>query len=60
MLQNVDADNVRVPKRKVFRTETAHNIHRHKRIPLQNQSAHYVSVTKPICDAVCFVTLYVM
>jgi hypothetical protein len=30
MLQNVAAHNVRVPKRKVFKMLTSHNIQRHK------------------------------
>jgi hypothetical protein len=30
MLQNVAAHNVRVPKRKVFKTEMSHNVQRHK------------------------------
>ncbi len=30
MLQNVAAHNIRVPKRKVFKTKTSHNAQRHK------------------------------
>jgi hypothetical protein len=40
MLQNVAAHNVRVPKRKFFKTYTSHNVQPHKMYTITKLKVH--------------------
>ena len=57
MFQNVDAQNVRIPKRKIFKHKHYITYSVTKRIPLQNVKC---TLRKRYKTYVCFVTLYVM
>jgi hypothetical protein len=40
VLQNLAAHNVRVPKRKVFKTYMSHNVQRHKMYTITKRKVH--------------------
>jgi hypothetical protein len=58
MLQNVAAHNERVLKRKVFKTQTSHNVQRHKTYTISKCKLHIMKVLQNIC--MFFETLYIM
>jgi hypothetical protein len=58
MLQNVAAHNVRVPKRKVFKTLTSHNVQRHKMYTITKCKGLITQALQNVCmfcDAVRYV-----
>jgi hypothetical protein len=59
MLQNVAAHNVRVPKRKVFKTYTSHNVQRNKTYTITKRKVHITQALQNVCmfcDAVRYMT----
>ncbi len=47
MLQNVAAHNIRVPKRKVFKTYTSHNVQHQKMYIITKHKVHIKGIVQP-------------